>query len=168
MTLPVDPAGSSDPGSLVIGPPPPPPGKPFGGGADRLLRPIPLSPEGVRGRSSTGSRPRCTRGSSDELRRTPISSGSSTTRPLLLHNLSPRLHRKRARLLTSGPDQVRARARRSRARSARRSSSVRLTSERSDEVSATSRNPVRRQLRVVYPGPPSGRQNAESSYDDSA
>jgi hypothetical protein len=88
-----------------------------GGDTDRRLRPIPLSSEGVRGRSSTGSRWDRTRGWRAQLRRTPISSGSSTTRPCLLHKLHRELHRNRGRLLRSGPDQVRARARRSRARS---------------------------------------------------
>jgi hypothetical protein len=88
-----------------------------GGDTDRRLRPIPLSSEGVRGRSSTGSRWDRTRGWRAQLRRIPISSGSSTTRPCLLHKLHRELHRNRGRLLRSGPDQVRARARRSRARS---------------------------------------------------
>ena len=98
-----------------------------GGGTDRLLRPIPLSPEGSRGRSSTGSELGGTRGSGPESRRTAVSSRSSTSRPAFVHKLPHELHRIRPVVLTSGPDQIRARARRSRARSVRRSRSVRRT-----------------------------------------
>lgn len=78
VTLPVDPAGSSDPGDPVTWPPPPPPGKPFGGGTDRRSRPIPRPPEGLRGRSSTGPDPGPTRVFGHDFGRTSISPGPST------------------------------------------------------------------------------------------
>src|SRR3954447_11300482 len=98
MTLPVDPAGSCDPGGLVIRPPPPPPGKPFGGGTDRLLRPIPLSPKGVRERSSIRSEPSPTRVFANRIRRTSVSSGSSTALRDVVHRRPPTLHRNRVHL----------------------------------------------------------------------
>jgi len=105
MTLPVDPAGSHDPGGPVIRPPPPPPGKPFGGGADRRLRPIPRSPEGLRGRSSTACDPTTTRGFGHR-----ISTKTDFLRPV--HSPRPVVHKELRLvhsfapvLLTSGLDQ---------------------------------------------------------------
>ena len=139
-----------------------------GGGTNRRLRPIPLSSEGVRGRSSTASGRGPARGSRAELRRTSSSSGSSTSRPDLVHKPHPDLHRRRAPLLTTGPDQSACRpslrparrrggrARKSNTRNVRRALIGMSDKGPSLDVHRTGVLPRRRPVLVTLPVDPAG------------
>src|SRR5690348_13103406 len=89
VTLPVDPAGSSDPVGLVTWPPQPLVGKPSRHCLDLRLRPISSFPEEEREESSMRHDTVATRPSTTFLSHTPVSGESSTKGPGLVHRSHP-------------------------------------------------------------------------------
>ena len=92
MTLPTDPVVVSDPGNLVIRPPRQVPSKLASRRTDLRLRPIPLSPEGVRGREFYVLEAQPRKGFARKSRHSSGSGVSPTGSPGLLHRSELDLH----------------------------------------------------------------------------